>query len=94
MPKGSLKAGLAKVSPPKKTKYEKWWDEEKKRLNTTHATYNDYCKEKLEQIFKRPIKSKCDSCLQVAYESIRDGRTGYVTDEELISASGNRLKHK
>lgn len=76
------------------TKDEKWWMKEKKKLGVSHPTYNDFCKEKLEQLFKRPVKYSCDSCLQVAYESIRDGRNGYVTDEELIESSNNRLKHK
>ncbi len=76
------------------TKDEKWWTKEKKRLGVSHPTYNDFCKEKLEKLFKRPVKYSCDSCLQVAYESIRDGRNGYVTDEELIESSNNRLRHK
>ncbi len=76
------------------TKQEKWWAKERKKLGVSHSTYSEYCKEKLEGMFKRPVKCSCESCLQVAYESLRDGRNGYVTDEELIESSGSRLRHK
>lgn len=94
MVKGSLQAGLDKLKPKSLTKDQKWWEKEKKKLKVSHSTYEEFCKEKLEERFKRPVKYKCGSCLHVAYEALRDGRTGYVTDEELIESSNNILKHK
>lgn len=73
---------------------QKMWEKQKKKLGSSHATYSDYCKDELGKIFKKPVHSKCDTCLQVAYEAIRDGRNGYITDEELLEASNGRLKHK
>jgi hypothetical protein len=73
---------------------QKWWEKQKKKLGSLHATYSDYCKDELEKMFKRPIHSNCDTCLHVAYEAMRDGYNGYITDEELLEASNGRLKHK
>ena len=94
MTKGSLKIGLNKIKPISRTKNEKWWDKEKKKLNVNHNTYSEYCKEKLEKIFKNEIKYTCECCLQTSYESLCEGNNGYVTDEELIKSSNNLLKHK
>ena len=73
---------------------QKWWEKQKKKLGSSHLTYSDYCKDVLEKLFKKRINSKCDTCLCVAYEAIRDGYNGYITDEELLEASNGRLKHK
>jgi hypothetical protein len=51
-------------------------------------------REKIEEVWKKPITGNCPYCLRTAYISIIDNRTGYVTDEELIEASGGKLKHK
>ena len=40
------------------------------------------------------IKYTCHHCLEKAYHQVIVGdKTGYVTDEELIASSGNRLQH-
>ena len=51
-------------------------------------------REKIEEVWKKPITGGCPYCLRIAYRSIMEDRTGYVTDEELIEASGGKLKHK
>ena len=94
MAKGSLQAGMDKLKPKPKSKQEKWWDEEKRKLKVSHNTYEEYCVEKLEARFKRPVKYTCGTCLHKAYEAVRDGKTGYISDEELIESSNNMLKHR
>ena len=43
----------------------------------------------------RPVPADgCPHCLETAYYAVMDDRSGYVTDEDLIEASGNTLYHK
>ena len=44
--------------------------------------------------WKNTITYKCSHCLREAYDSEMNNMQGYVTDEELIVASNNKLKHK
>jgi hypothetical protein len=48
----------------------------------------------LEKRYKNKITYTCINCLQEAYKSELDDTQGYVTDEELIKSSNNKLKHK
>ena len=48
----------------------------------------------LEEKYKRTVKYSCVHCLKSAYESEINGITGYVTDEELVESSNNKLKYK
>ena len=48
----------------------------------------------LEEKYKRTIKYSCVYCLKTAYESEINGVTGYVTDEELVESSNNKLQYK
>ena len=47
----------------------------------------------LEEKYKRPVKYSCVHCLKSAYESEINGITGYVTDDELVESSNNKLKY-
>jgi len=49
----------------------------------------------LSCVWKRPVSvDGCPCRLEIAYNTVMEDRTGYVTDEELIEASGNTLRHK
>jgi aspartate carbamoyltransferase regulatory subunit len=48
----------------------------------------------LEQKWNNEVVYKCGYCLQEAYNSEVNNIQGYVTDEELIISSNNKLKHK
>ena len=48
----------------------------------------------LEEKYKREIKYSYFECLKIAYNSEKNGINGYVTDDELIESSNNKLKHK
>ena len=48
----------------------------------------------LEEKYKRTVKYSCVHCLKTAYESEINGITGYVTDDELVESSNNKLKYK
>jgi len=48
----------------------------------------------LENRYKRKIKYTCLVCLQHAYKCEKEGRiNGYVSDDDLIESSNNKLKH-
>ncbi len=36
----------------------------------------------------------CENCLEEAYLAEKNDNTGYITDEDLISQSNNKLQHK
>ncbi len=78
--------------PPKQE--AKWWAKQRQRIKSPHATYAEFCADELSKMFKNPVKHNCETCVKVAYEALRDGRNGYVTDEELIESSRGRLRHK
>tara|TARA_Y100000992_G_C20892332_1_gene316961 strand:+ start:272 stop:502 length:231 start_codon:yes stop_codon:yes gene_type:complete len=48
----------------------------------------------LEEKYQRTVKYSCVHCLKTAYESEINGITGYVTDDELVESSNNKLKYK
>lgn len=48
----------------------------------------------LEEKWKNKICYTCERCLKEAYSSEVNNITGYVTDEELIESSKNKLLHK
>lgn len=48
----------------------------------------------LEQKWNNNVIYTCNHCLQEAYNSELNSIQGYVTDEELIVSSKNKLKHK
>jgi len=48
----------------------------------------------LEKKWNNTITYKCIHCLQEAYDSELNNIQGYITDEELIISSNNKLKHK
>ncbi len=48
----------------------------------------------LENKWKNKVCYTCESCLEIAYTSELSNTTGYVTDEELIESSNNKLQHK
>jgi hypothetical protein len=48
----------------------------------------------LEKKWNNTITYNCSHCLQEAYNSELNNIQGYITDEELIISSNNKLKHK
>jgi hypothetical protein len=48
----------------------------------------------LEKKWKRKVKYSCHHCLDVAFVSVVENISGYITDEELIQSSGNTLHNK
>jgi hypothetical protein len=48
----------------------------------------------LKKKWNNTITYKCINCLQEAYNSELNNIQGYITDEELIISSNNKLKHK
>lgn len=48
----------------------------------------------LEKAFGRKVSWSCEHCLEEAFIAVTHGKSGYVTDDELIEASGGRLEHK
>jgi hypothetical protein len=48
----------------------------------------------LENKWHNAVTYKCEHCLQEAYCSELNNTQGYITDEELIASSNNKLKHK
>jgi hypothetical protein len=51
-------------------------------------------REFLEKKWKNTINYNCGHCLQEAYYSELNNTQGYVTDEELVVSSNNKLKRK
>ena len=48
----------------------------------------------LEKKWNNTVHFSCEHCLKEAYDSELNNTQGYVTDEELIESSNNKLKHK
>lgn len=61
--------------------------------NVDNRKFNEMCSF-LEKKWNNTIAYKCNHCLQEAYNSELNNTQGYVTDEELITSSNNKLKHK
>ena len=47
-----------------------------------------------KKTYGNEIKFSCTYCLVEAYNSEINNTIGYVTDEELIESSNNKLRHK
>ena len=73
---------MGKREEKKQKKQKKKEDELNKMIN--------YLRDK----YKNEIKYSCIHCLIEAYQSEINGVNGYITDEELIECSNNKLKHK
>ena len=61
--------------------------------NNDKIKFDKMC-EFLEKKWNNNITYNCIHCLQEAYYSELNNTQGYVTDEELIVSSNNKLKHK
>lgn len=44
--------------------------------------------------YNNKVKYNCIHCLKIAYVSELNGYNGYVSDEDLITSSNKKLKHK
>jgi len=64
-----------------------------KKDNSDNIKFNEMCNF-LEQKWNNNVIYTCNHCLQEAYNSELNSIQGYVTDEELIVSSKNKLKHK
>ncbi len=67
----------------------------KKQIKTEHDTA-EFNKMRLflEQRWNNTVAYSCNCCLKEAYYSELNGTCGYVTDEELVLSSNNKLKYK
>jgi len=61
--------------------------------NTNNIKLNEMC-DFLEKKWNNTVTYKCANCLQEAYNCELNDTEGYITDEELIISSNNKLKHK
>lgn len=84
---GKLKDGYNKCKPTDR--------QIKKQIknNNDNIKFNKMC-DFLESKWNNTITYKCAHCLQEAYDSEVNNTQGYITDEELITSSNNKLKHK
>lgn len=77
--------------PPKLSKRQ----EKKQKNNQKKSVEIDKMVTHLKQVWKKDtIKYNCVTCLQDAYLSVINNSNGYVTDEDLIEASNNTLRHR
>ena len=51
-----------------------------------------HMKQILEEKWRKKVNYTCCHCLEIAYLCELQNTTGYVTDEELIISSNNKLK--
>ncbi len=84
------KKGGPRSRPVTGSKAERRWDQQRKRVGTAAQTPELYMAQQLEKRWGRPVNWSCSHCLHVAFADDH----GYVTDEELITSSNNRLRHK
>ncbi len=66
----------------------------KQKQNNTDKIEFNKMRDFLEKKWNNTIKYSCGHCLRDAYESELNDKQGYVTDEELIISSNNKLKPK
>lgn len=84
---GKLKDNYNKIKPtPRQIK-------KNKQKQITESNTIAMCS-LLETKWGNNVTFSCRHCLQNAYESELNETQGYVTDEELIQSSNNKLKHK
>lgn len=84
---GKLKDNYNKYKPTKRQ------IKKQKNDNTDNIAFNKM-RDFLEKKWNNTISYSCGHCLQEAYSSELNDTQGYVTDEELIISSNNKLKHK
>lgn len=63
------------------------------KIKTNEAKYTAM-KLFLQEKWSKNVNYSCCNCLEIAYFSELNNTTGYVTDDELIELSNNKLKHK
>ena len=66
-----------------------------KKLKKKEAEENENARMKqfLEQKWSKKINYSCKHCLSIAYFCELNDTTGYITDDELIILSNNKLRH-
>lgn len=73
-------------------------DRKKKRqeqAKAKEAAENQRMAAVLAAKWRRPkVDYHCVHCLREAYHAVTTGTNGYVTDDDLIAASGGTLRHK
>ena len=85
---GKLKDNYNKIKPTLRQ------NKQNKKNEKDKIEINKMC-EFLKQKWKNnDIKYNCGYCLKEAYNSEINESQGYVTDEDLIQSSNNKLKHK
>ena len=63
------------------------------KINADNIEFNKM-RDFLEKKWNNTITYKCNNCLREAYYSELNDTQGYITDEDLIISSNNKLKHK
>lgn len=48
----------------------------------------------LENTWNNKVQYTCLECLKTAYESVKQNKNGYITDEELMESSNHTLRYK
>ena len=79
---------------PKKKRNKKNQLARKERARTKKETEIQQMIEFLEKTWNNKVQYTCLECLKTAYESVKQNKNGYVTDEELIESSHHTLRHK
>ena len=60
----------------------------RKELNIQHMI------EFLEKTWNNKVQFTCLECLKTAYESVKQNKNGYITDEDLMESSNYTLRYK
>ncbi len=66
----------------------------KQKKNNADAVKFTKMRDFLEKKWSNTVNYQCVHCLQEAYYCELNNTQGYVTDEELIVSSNNKLRHK
>ena len=48
----------------------------------------------LEKTWNNKVQYTCLECLKTAYESVKQNKNGYITDEDLMESSNYTLRYK
>ncbi len=84
---GKLKNAYNKCKPT---------DRQIKKLNKNKSDTSKFneMRDFLEKKWNNNVTYNCVHCLQEAYYNELNDTQGYITDEDLIISSNNKLKHK
>jgi hypothetical protein len=84
------KYSLLYIMPKKKRKNSTKKERARKRKELEIQQMIEF----LENTWNTQVHYTCLECLKTAYESVKQNKNGYITDEELMKASCHTLKYK